>query len=417
MSSDRALDVFTGTSTEAPGTGLAGWWRRNRGSLVIALLLVAALALTVATSRGGTGGRLAADNPAPDGGRALAQVLADRGVEVRAEQRLADVVDTAGPGTTVLVLESALLDPERLQTLRGTGADLVLVQPELPVLQVLAPELTVAGNPDTVEAEPRCDDPDAAAAGSVRAGGRLYTAAAGEGSGGVPGVAGEEVSATADVVVCYPTAEAPDAGSYAVVDDPAQERRVVVHGQDELLTNQFLAEGGNSALALRSLGANPTLIWYTVDPLDVAEASESAPTASELLPSWVRWVVAQLGLVLLVAVLWRSRRLGRLVPERLPVVVRSAEVTEGRARLYRSAGARGTSAALLRAGGVRRLAGRLGARTGASADDVALSTATATGRDPTQVLALLTGPAPYDDAGLIRLADDIDTLEREVADR
>lgn len=414
MSSDQALDVFTGTSTEAPGNGVAGWWRRNRGSLVIALLLVGALALTVATSRGGGGGRLAVDNPAPDGGRALAQVLAERGVEVRASERLADVVDTAGPGTTVLVLESALLDPERLQTLRGTGADLVLVQPGLPVLQILAPELTVAGSPDTVEAEPGCDDPDAVAAGSVRAGGRIYTTSAG--SGPVPGVEGEEASAMADVVICYPSEEG-DAGSYAVVDDPAQERRVVVHGQGELLTNQFLAEGGNSALALRSLGANPTLIWYTVDPLDVAEASESAPTASELLPSWVRWVVAQLGLVLLVAVLWRSRRLGRLVPERLPVVVRSAEVTEGRARLYRSAGARGTSAALLRVAGVRRLAGRLGARTGASAEAVAVAAASATGRDPTQVLGLLAGPDPHDDAGLIRLADDIDTLEREVADR
>ena len=416
MSDTRTVDLFataTGTSHDGPEES-PGWWRRNRGTLVIGLLLVAALVVTVLTSPDGGGKRLDADNAAPVGGRALAQVLQEQGVQVRPEFRLATVVEAAGPGTTVLVLESGLLDPERLRQLRATGADLVLVEPGLPVLQVLAPELTVAGSSEAREVDPGCEDPDAVAAGEVRGGGRAYQA--GEGAG-VPGVASEPASASGRVSVCYPFPDTPDAGSYAVVDDPAQDRRVVVHGQDDLLTNQFLAQGGNAALALRSLGANPTLLWYSVDPLDVAEPSDTAPSAVELLPDWVRWVVVQLGLVLLVVVLWRSRRLGRLVPERLPVVVRSAETAEGRARLYRSAAARSTSAGLLRAAGTRRLAGRLGARPGASTTDVARLAAAATGRDPTAVLAVLAGPHPPDDAGLIRLADQIDELEREVTDR
>ena len=49
-------------------------------------------------------------------------------------------------------------------------------------------------------------------------------------------------------------------------------------------------------------------------------------------------------------VLWRARRLGPVVTEPLPVVVRSAEVVEGHGRLYSRAGARDRAAAALRAG-------------------------------------------------------------------
>jgi hypothetical protein len=38
-----------------------------------------------------------------------------------------------------------------------------------------------------------------------------------------------------------------------------------------------------------------------------------------------------------------------------------------------------------------------------------------TGRPATEVEALLYGPSPADDAALVRLADDLDALIREVA--
>ncbi len=61
------------------------------------------------------------------------------------------------------------------------------------------------------------------------------------------------------------------------------------------------------------------------------------------------WLVAiQLGVALLLAALWRARRLGPLVTERLPVVVRASETVEGHARLYRSRRARDRVAATLR---------------------------------------------------------------------
>lgn len=407
-----------GTGPDGPPGTRASWWRRNRALVGLGLLVLLGVLVAVLATPRGEGLPLAPDNPAPEGARALAQVLAREGVEVQETDRLDDVLDAAGPGTTVLALESAVLPPDRLRDLRASGADLVLVQPTLPVLQVLAPELALGGQSGTYTAAPGCADEDATVAGEARGGGSRYLA--GDGSG-VPGVQAEQPSPTAQVEVCYPSGEGtnPGAGSYAVVEDPEQERRVTVHGQPDVLSNEWLAEEGNAALAFRSLGRTEQLLWYRADPFDpaLARTVDDPPSASELLPGWVRWVALQLGVVAVVAIVWRSRRLGRLVPERLPAVVRSAETTEGRARLYRAAGARGAAARSLRRAASRRLAGRLA--TGATSDPatVARLAAAASGRDPVQVGALLDGPDPTDDASLVRLADDLDRLEREVAHR
>ncbi len=57
----------------------------------------------------------------------------------------------------------------------------------------------------------------------------------------------------------------------------------------------------------------------------------------------------QLAVAVVLLALWRARRLGPVVPESLPVVVRAAEATEGRGRMYRRAGARDRAAGRLRA--------------------------------------------------------------------
>ncbi|MFC5380281.1 DUF4350 domain-containing protein [Aquipuribacter nitratireducens] len=416
---DRALDVRDDEADARDEArrerGAGAWWRRHRTLVLVVVVLLLGVAVSVATATGAPGEPLDPDNPAPEGAQAVARILEREGVEVLRQDDLATVLAEADADETVLVLDSEVLRPDNLRALRGTEARLVLVQPGLPTLRVLAPELSLGGAAAAEVVDPQCDAPDAVAAGDARAGGSRYVPS----EEAVPGVDGEQPSPDADVVVCYPSGggSRPDAGSYAVVTDG--DRQVVVLGQEGVLRNETLAQAGNAALALRALGEDPVLHWYRASPLDPALDAGGERTVSplELLPRWVRWVGIQLLVVLAVAVVWRSRRLGRLVPERLPAVVRSVETTEGRARLYRAAGARGTSARVLRRASVRRLASRLGAGRSPDARAVARLAADATGRDPTAVATLLLGPDPTDDAGLVRLADDLDTLEREVARR
>ena len=118
-------------------------------------------------------------------------------------------------------------------------------------------------------------------------------------------------------------------------------------------------------------------------------------------------------MALVLAALWRARRLGPLVAERLPVVVRAAETVEGHARLYQSRRARdrapppcappaGPGPARL---GLARTPGRRRDRAGPGGP-VRWRRGTDRG--------MLFGPVPADDAALVTLADDLDALEREV---
>ncbi|NAZ88670.1 DUF4350 domain-containing protein, partial [Kineococcus indalonis] len=297
-----------------------------------------------------------------------------------------------GAGTTVLVTDPDLLPAPRWAALGATGARLVLLAPTAPTLEAVAPGVRGTGERPVRVQGPGCPAADPAAAGEARAGGRGYALLA--------GAAGTS---------CY-------GGSWVEVPaDPATGRGpLVVLGAPDPLTNRHAAQDGNAALALRALGASPTLLWYLPDPLDTGAAGVPL---SALAPRWVVPGGTLLLVAALVAVLWRGRRLGPLVTEPLPVVVRAAETVEGHGRLYAAAGARGRAAEALRAAALRRL--RLLVRLDATAGpgDVADQVAWLTGAPAGRVLELLDGPEPADDPALVRLAADLDALERRVRSR
>jgi hypothetical protein len=191
---------------------------------------------------------------------------------------------------------------------------------------------------------------------------------------------------------------------------------VTLVGLAGALTNRHLAESGNAAMALGALGRAPTLVWWlpsTADPLQFDPGT--AIGIGDLVPSWVRWALLQVAIAVLVVVWWRGRRLGRVVVEPLPVVVRATESVEGRARLYRRGNARDRAAAALRAATLARLRTRLALPRGAGAEVVAAAVSSRTGRPGAEVAALLaTDGSPTDDAGLTGLADALDALENEV---
>ena len=171
-------------------------------------------------------------------------------------------------------------------------------------------------------------------------------------------------------------------------------------------SNEHLADRGNAALTLQLLGGHHTLDWYLPVPPPAAPGQQR-PLLSLVPPGWI-WGTVMLLIAGIVTALWRARRLGPLVVEPLPVVVRADETVRGRARLYRRAGARDRAAAVLRADARRDLAGRLGvpAEVGVPADVGALADA--------DVADLLAGRAPADDHALVALAAAVDLLVREV---
>jgi hypothetical protein len=374
----------------------AAVWQAARAPLLIGLLVLAAAVVLTVARLGTPAEALDPRSAAGSGGRALAVLLGERGVRVDLARTAAEVSGRAGPGTTLLVTSPDLLAAPQRQLVAASEADLVLVAPGEDALGALAPAVQPVGLAPSDTYAPECALPTAQAAGPIATGGLTYSVPPSNGTG------------------CYPTGEEAAEG-VALVRTQAGGRPVTVLGGDEPLTNDGLAREGNAALALRLLGGQPRVVWYLPSLSEALDGERRS--LGELLPDGVRFGLLQLAAAVVVIALWRVRRLGPVVAEPLPVVVRARETVEGRARLYRRARARDVAADALRSAARDRLAVRLGLPTAAEPLTIAESIAGRTGRSPAAVAALLYGAAPGDDAALVRLGSELDVLERELTGR
>jgi hypothetical protein len=121
-----------------------------------------------------------------------------------------------------------------------------------------------------------------------------------------------------------------------------------------------------------------------------------------------------LAAVAVAAGVWRGRRLGPLVVESMPVVVRASETTEGRARLYARTRDRTHALDTLRVAALRRVGRALGLPRSAHVDEVVRRAADATGLPVAHVGAVLVGGPTPDDRALVGGAAAVDDLERTV---
>ncbi|WP_435612514.1 DUF4350 domain-containing protein [Streptomyces sp. bgisy159] len=385
--------------TSASPTARQRWTRARGVVLAVAVLLAAAVALAVVRS-GEREGALDPRSATPYGSLAVAELLADRGVTTRVVTTLDEARAAAAPDTTLLVAQPDQLTEDqqaRLHTAYATsGSRTVLVAPGSPSVGSLAPGVTadpVTSRTSTLS--PDCDLPAARRAGAADTGGIRYT------------------TTRLDADLCYPSVRLA-----TVLRLPATtgDGDTVVLGAPDILHNERLADEGNASLALQLLGSRPHLVWYLPSLSDPSATADDEKTFFDLIPSGWLWGTLQLFVAAALAASWRARRLGPLVPEKLPVVIRAGETVEGRARLYHQADARDRAADALRSRTRTRLAPLVGVPAARAHTPEALVTALSahlgTGGQPLN--SLLFGPPPSDDAALVSLADRLDALEREV---
>ena len=433
-------------SASVAGTRLAGQagppprgplhrWRAPLAVLVLVLLGGTVIALI--TPSPPTTGYLDPGNPGPQGTRALADLLAQRGqTVVRAGSVAAalaaaragdpDAADDADPGRQAgpghapeLVITSPyLLSRAQLADLARLPGNVMVAEPDGAVLAALnrqaavpagttgaagttgpagtaGPQVTVAGADEVRPVRPGCPLPAATVAGDAAMGGVLLR------------VSSAAAAPAAVAAECYRVD-----GHPTLVRYQAGGRTVTVLGSGVPLTNAALAHRGNAALTLNLLRGSPRIVWLVPSPPALSPAGQKS--LFQEIPGPAYLVTLQLFVAAGLAALWRTRRLGPLVAEPLPVVVRASETVEGHGRLYRSRRSRGRVAAVLRDAARHRITARLALPADADASAVSAAVAAVTGRDPAGVQAILYGPVPRDDAALVALGQDIDALEGEV---
>ena len=367
-----------------------GRWARVAAVVVLVLLIAVVVG---AVSASGPQGYLQPGSARPDGARALRALLEQQGVRVKVVTDAVSASQDASSGMTLFVPDAQDLDQHDLSLVWAVSADLVVTDPDERGVPRMIPGMDVGHDADVRVREPACSLRAANLAGPALTGG--------------VGLTGRPTSGT--VESCYAAQ-----GEGTVVRQTLSDgRTVTLVGSGAAFTNASIGDDGNAALALNLLGAHADVLWYAQLP-DEARPADGGSTLTDLLPQWVGLVLAQLVVVVLLAALWRGRRLGPVVVEPLPVDVRAAETTEGRARLYRRRGARGRAAEHLRAATRSRLLGPLGLPPASSQEAVVAQVAARSGWPPESVANLLYGAAPHDDAGLVGLASALDTLERQV---
>ena len=376
-------------------------WTRSRG-IALALALLAVAGVVIAAIRSDTRhGALDPRSADPYGSHAVAALLADHRVSTRVVTTLAQARAAAGPDTTLLVAVPDLLTKSQQTRLHAatadTGGRTVLVAPGSWSVEKLAPGVTAdpAISPE-VKLAPGCSLPEALRAGPADTGGLRYT------------------STRLDADTCYPSQRL---ATLLRIPADAGAGDTIVLGAPDILFNKRLADQGNASLALQLLGSRSHLVWYLPSLSDTTAASPQGQRGLlDLLPAGWRWGVLQLFVAAALTALWRVRRLGPLVPEKLPVAIRASETAEGRARLYRKADARDRAASALRSTTRTRLAPLVGVPVAqAHAPEALIPALSAHLHGDGPVLhALLFGPPPGDDTALVALTDRLDALEREV---
>jgi len=366
--------------------------------IVVFLLMASALALTLLTrSPQGNTNDLDPANPGYNGAQGLAHVLSDHGVAVtvvRSQRELLTL--TVDGATTVAITGTDSLSGRTAHAALAhatSAASLVLLDPDpevtkgmgLPVDSHLADLTKVAAG---------CRGTDVGADFRLSHADRAY----------LPTANGSAAT------TCFPDKR--DGGG-AMVSLPAAAGRppVILLGDESLIVNGAILDSDNAAIALHLFGHTDRLVWYVPS---VADISAADGTSRSIAPEWFQpgLVLGTSAVVLLC--LWRGRRLGRLVTEPLPVIVRAVETTESRGRMYRKSRDRTRALAVLQQATRRRLASYLGLSASSAISSVAAASAAVSGRDYQDVLHLLDSPAAHDDSSLLEKANTLVALEKEV---
>lgn len=361
----------------------------------VALLVIALIIMMSAGAGQYAGPELSPRDPGPRGAKAIAEVLRNHGVTVTATdgmvQSRSAVTDPSH--TTIFVVDAnGYLTSTALIELADLSSHLIIMSPNFDQLDVLAPELALAGR----------------VKGTVNAGCSLPFAQRAEYMDGTgPGY--RVTSSSVDATTCFGSGD----NVYSVIEVRSDGNRITVIGTRQAFSNEHVTQEGNAAVALGLLGETQNLVWL-VPTIDEAPSPGGASIA-ELTPLWVSSVVTLLIFAAIAAGFWRGRRFGPLVIEALPVTVRASETMQGRARLYQKSSDYLHTLDALRMGSIERLAKLCGLPSVATVDDVIRAVSNITGRQSGDIANLLRDIQPANDAQLIALSDELLKLETATA--
>lgn len=370
-------------------------WPLQARTVVIWALVVAGLVLVAVLGQrpGQQGLPLDPNSPAPDGTKALVEVLRALGARVTVSPAPRAPGSAAGAYATALLLSDNLDDQARARLLGWVrqGGTLVVADPDSPVTSVRQTGSAMVGLLG-VKLDRDCDLPalrDVAQAAPWQA--VFFKVPAGA-QGCFPG----------------PASLGGARGAWLLVQ-PLGAGVVVRLGGPDALVNAHLGEADNGLLAASLLAP---LEGTTVTVLQPPLPGGGRRGLTDLVAPRVKLALWQLVVAFALLVAWRARRLGRPVSEPQPVRLDGSELVVAVGNLLQRAGGRQQAANLLAADLRRALCERLGLPPTIPPEQLAATAAARTGMLPERVLAAVAPAPPHDEAELVALGQTVDQIRQ-----
>lgn len=423
-----------GSGSGSGGSGSVGGGAGRGVWIGGALIVLAVLAIVVLSGRQRSEVPFDIGSSEPAGYRVLATLLRDRDATVSSTSA-ASLVDGDAAGGVAGDVVLVIPDPD-LMTAREYAAAIAVAERGVVV---------VLGSPRTVDQDETdhgaSDDPFESLGVSAAVPARLLAETPAnptgqgdceiarlDGLGPIDTAFSTELGppgrgSTSETRICYGDVS----GSY-VTEESRGSGSLVTLASPYLWANARLwpdkENGGepldNAALGLRLLGftgdgaTGGTSITF-VDAIATPGAGrDGTRSPMELIPVGVKLGLGQLLAAFVIYAWWRSRRLGAVMVESMPVEIAGSELVVAVGDLLRRKGSPQRAADVLRAATRRELARRLGVPPDAPPDAVIAVVAGRIGGDPDAVRsALADGPVTTADE-LIRLASTLSDIRQEV---
>jgi len=311
-----------------------------------------------------------------DGTRGLVLMLGELGADLRVGQKVPDATTQVA-----LLLHDGLDDEGRqqLETWVSDGGTLVLADPDSP----LAAGTTGFSGAALVE-RGTCDVAALDDVFELR----------------IPFAS--EFRVRGDAQSCFG-----DGRNAFIVSAPFDQGRIVSVGGADGFTNAALDEADNSVLAARLLIPSD---GGSVAILDPNPPGSGRTTLGDLIADRVFQAILQLGVAFIVYALWRSRRVGRPVVEPQPVAIAGSQFVRAVGGLQQRSHSTDRAASTLRIDTRRILCTRYAVPLNIDTATLAALTATKTGLDRNQVAAALSDTPVLDEASLVILGQQLDTI-------
>jgi hypothetical protein len=347
-------------------------------ALVAVLIVIGLIAGDSDTSKSGP--PLSPTSTSSDGTRGLVLLLSEFGADVRVGQRLPDDATHLA-----LLLHDGLDDQARAQLEHwvSTGGTLVVADPDSPLAPLTS---KFPGSGPVFRAT--CDLPGLDDVSQLTAHFRVAFS-----------VRREQPSCFGNGTRAF------------VVSTTKGQGQVIAIGSADEFTNELLDKVDNSVLAARLLlpdDGSPVAV------LDPNPPGSGTTTLGDLIADRVFQAILQLGVAFVIYALWRSRRVGKPVTERQPVAIAGSQFVRAVGGLQQRSGATDRAAATLRIETRRLLSERLHVPVSADGAMLAELVVARTGLDRTTVAYALSDAPVLDEASLVALGRQLDTIRKHV---